>query len=106
MYGEGIIRAVKNSLNLPAADLPVYPFRKAPVLPPEVPLRAKAIKRWRDLKAKELELDPAVICNKTIINSIAIQNPVYLKDLLKIKEMKKWQQKTLGRDIVAILKNL
>ncbi|MBU4344114.1 MAG: HRDC domain-containing protein, partial [Proteobacteria bacterium] len=60
----------------------------------------------RDSKAKELELDPAIVCNKTIINSIAIQNPVHLKDLSKIKEMKKWQQKEFGRDIVAILKSL
>jgi len=105
MYGDAIVRAVNNSLMLPAANLPVYPRRKAPVLPHEVPLRAKAIKRWRDLKAKEIELDPAIICNKTTINSIAIQNPVYLKDLSKIKEMKKWQKKEFGRDIVSILKN-
>ena len=105
MYGDAIVRAVKNSLKFPAADLPVYPLRKAPVLPPEVSLRAKAIKRWRDLKAKELKLDPAIICNKTIINSIAIQNPASLRDLSKIKEMKKWQQKEFGRDIVSILKN-
>ena len=106
MYGDAIVRAVNNSLMLRAANMTVYPRRKAPVLPPEVPLRAKAIKRWRDSKAKELELDPAIVCNKTIINSIALQNPAHLKDLLKIKEMKKWQQKAFGRDIVAILKIL
>ena len=105
MYGDAIVKAVNNSLTLPTADLPVYPRRKAQFLPPEVPLRAKAVKRWRDSKAKELELDPAIVCNKTIINSIAIQNPVNLKDLSKIKEMKKWQQKEFGRDIVSILKN-
>jgi len=105
MYGNAIVRAVNNSLMLPAANQPVYPRRKAPVLPPEVSLRAKAIKCWRDLKAKELWLDPAIICNKSIINSIAIQNPAHLKDLLKIKEMKKWQQKEFGRDIVGVLKN-
>jgi len=105
MYGDAIVRVVKNSLMLPAANLPVYPRRKAQILPPEVPLRAKAIKCWRDSKAQELELDSAIVCNKSIINSIAIQNPVYLKDLLKIKEMKKWQKKEFGRDIVSILKN-
>jgi len=105
MYGDAIVRAVNNSLMLPAADLPVYPRRKAPVLPPEVPLRAKAIKRWRDSKAKEIGLEPSIVCNKSIINSIAIQNPAYLKDLSKIKEMKKWQKKEFGRDIVSILKN-
>ncbi|MBC2696301.1 MAG: ribonuclease D [Desulfobacteraceae bacterium] len=104
MYGDTIVRAVNNSLMLPAADQPVYPHRKkAPILPPEVPLRAKAIKRWRDSKAKELGLDPSIVCNKSIINSIAIQNPTYLIDLLKIKEMKKWQKKEFGRDIAAIL---
>jgi ribonuclease D len=106
MYGDAIVRVVNNSLMLPAADQPVYPRRKAPFLPPEVPLRAKAIKRWRNSKAKELGLDPSIVCNKSIINSIAIQNPTYLKDLLKIKEMKKWQKKEFGRDIVAILKKL
>jgi len=103
MYGDAIVKAVNNSLMLPAADLPVYPRRKAPVLPPEVPLRAKAVKRWRDSKAEEIGLDPAIICNNSIINSIAIHNPAYLKDLSRIKEMKKWQKKEFGRDIVAIL---
>jgi len=106
MYGDAIVRAVNNSLMLPAAELPVYPLRKAPVLPPEVPLRAKAVNRWRDSKAKELGLEPSIICKKSIINLIAIQNPTYLTDLLKIKEMKKWQKKEFGRDIVAILKGL
>ena len=106
MYGDAIVKAVNNSLMLPAAGRPVYPRRKAPVLPPEVPLRAKSIKLWRDSKAKELELDPPIVCNKSIINLIAIQNPTYLKDLLNIKEMKKWQKKEFGRDIVAILKSL
>ena len=106
MYGDAIVKAVNNSLMLPAAGRPVYPRRKAPVLPPEVPLRAKSIKLWRDSKAKELGLDPPIVCNKSIINLIAIQNPTYLKDLLNIKEMKKWQKKEFGRDIVAILKSL
>ncbi|MCD4764503.1 MAG: HRDC domain-containing protein, partial [Desulfobacterales bacterium] len=105
MYGDAIVRVVNNSMKLPAADQPVYPRRKAPVLPPEVPLRAKVVKRWRDSKAKELGLDPAIICNKSIINSIAIQNPTYLIDLSKIKEMKKWQKKEFGKDIVAVLKD-
>ncbi|MDL1982261.1 MAG: HRDC domain-containing protein, partial [Deltaproteobacteria bacterium] len=77
MYGDAIVKAVNNSLMLSATALPVYPLRKAPVLPPEVPLRAKAIKRWRDSRAKEIGLDPAIICNKTIITSIAIQNPAH-----------------------------
>ncbi|MDL1968863.1 MAG: HRDC domain-containing protein [Deltaproteobacteria bacterium] len=106
MYGDAIVRAVNYSLMLPAAELPVYPRRKALVLPPEVPLRAKAIKCWRDSKAKKIGLDPSIVCKKSIINSIAIQNPMYLMDLLKIKEMKKWQKKEFGRDIVAILKSL
>ncbi|MCG2757398.1 MAG: HRDC domain-containing protein, partial [Desulfobacteraceae bacterium] len=105
MYGDAIVKAANNSLTLPTADLPVYPRRKAQFLPPEVPLRAKAVKRWRDSKAKEIGLEPSIVCNRSIINSIAIQNPVHLKDLSKIKEMKKWQQKEFGRDIVAILKN-
>ncbi len=105
MYGDAIVRAVNSSLMLPAADLPVYQRRKALVLSPEVPLRAKAIKRWRDSKAKEIGLEPSIVCNKSIINSIAMQNPAYLKDLSKIKEMKKWQKNEFGRDIVSILKN-
>jgi len=106
MYGDALVSVANNALILPAADLPVYPRREAQVLPPEVPLRAKAIKRWRDSKAKEIGLEPAIICNKSIINSIAIHNPAYLKDFSKIKEMKKWQKKEFGRDIVAILKSL
>ena len=105
MYGDAMVKAVNNSLMLLETALPFYPRREAPALPPEVKLKAKAIKRWRDSKAKEIGLDPAIICNKRIINSIAIQNPAYFKDLSKIKEMKNWQKKEFGKDIVAILTN-
>ena len=105
MYGNALVKTVNNALALPATVLPVYPRVEVPFLPPEVPLRTKVIKRWRDSKARETGLDPAIICNKTIITSIAIQNPAYVKDLSKIKKMKKWQQKAFGKDIVGVLKN-
>ncbi len=103
MYGDIIVDRVREALQIPAEDLPVYPRKKGPVLSPKVPERVKAIKHWRDARAKKLEIDPALICNKSLISVIAIQNPRNTEEIETIKEMKNWQQEAFGKDIVTVL---
>ena len=72
----------------------------------EVPKRIKTLKSWRASKARALEINPGIICNNALITSIAIQNPVDRRTIGRIKEMKNWQKKEFGDDIVQVLKQV
>ncbi|OQY60090.1 MAG: hypothetical protein B6245_03225 [Desulfobacteraceae bacterium 4572_88] len=104
MYGDGLVECVRTALEIPEKDLPVYPRKKGPVLSPKVPARVNSLKRWRNMKAQELEMDPALICNKLLLTMIAIKNPRDTESLKAVREMKNWQQETFGEEIVDVLK--
>ncbi len=106
MHGKDLVEAVKRALKLPTDNLPVYPVNRAPAVSVSVPGRITAIKRWREKKAVELGLDPAVFCNKALMTAIAKQKPGEINDLKKIREMKKWQQNEFGKDIIEVLNKI
>ena len=103
MYGSDLVEAVAHALKLPENSLPVYPRMKAPVLSRRVPARVKTLKTWRDKKARHLDLDPALICNKAMIAAIAVQNPHDMSGFEAIENMKNWQKRTFGKEILAVL---
>jgi ribonuclease D len=106
MYGNDLIERVAWALNIPDNKLPVYPKKKPQTFPNEVPERINALKSWRASKVRALGIDPGIICNNVLITSIAIQNPLDISALGKIKEMKNWQKKEFGREIITLLRSL
>jgi ribonuclease D len=106
MYGREIVAAIERAMKIPSKDLPVYPRKKTPRIPLTVAGRVKALRQWRDQQVKRLAIDPALICTKAIMSLIAQQRPLTLSDLSAIKEMKNWQRKEFGRDILAVLKQV
>jgi len=106
MYGNALVNIIKKALKVPERDLPVYPRKKAPVLQPAIHKRMKALRNWRDAWAAKLEIDPAVLFNKALLTAIAIKNPVHKKDLKAKQEMKNWQKKEFGQEIIAILRKV
>ena len=106
MYGNDLIEVVAGALKIPENKLPVYPNKKAHRLPYEVPARIKALKSWRASKVRALKIDPGMICNNALITSIAIQNPVDIRAVGRIKEMKNWQKKEFGQEIISLLRRL
>ncbi len=104
MYGEGIVETVRAALEIPEAELPVYPRKKSPPVPPKLPGRVKALKRWRDAKAEALNMDPALVCSKSQISAIAARNPRSVRGLDAVEEMRNWQREAFGREIVSAIK--
>ncbi len=103
MYGDCLIETINRALKIPEEKLPVYPRKKAPRLNPEVPKRLKALKTWRNARAKALDIDPAVLFNRALLGTIAVENPRDLKALGKIAEIKNWQKKEFGKEIISVL---
>lgn len=104
MYGQTIVNLVKEALKLPQSELPVYPRKKAPSLSPRTPERVKSLKQWRDRRADELKIDPALICTKSQMTTLARLNPAHVDELQAVEEMKTWQRKTFGHEIISTLR--
>jgi ribonuclease D len=104
MYGEALLKALHAGMQWPARSLPVYPRRRAPQVSPAVARRVLALRKWRDRRAAELHMEPALLCTKALIGSLALHHPRGKKDLAQIREMKNWQRRELGPEILEILK--
>jgi ribonuclease D len=101
-----VTKAVRAAMQMSPEELPVYPRRKSPRVPLVVAGRVKALKKWRDKQAEKLAIDPALILTKALINAIAVQKPLQLADLSNITELKNWQRKEFGQDIVQVMKRI
>lgn len=106
MYGTELLDTIRAGLRIPEKNLPVYPCKKSPPVSDKVPFRIKALKKWRDGCAASLELDPGLICNKSLMTAIAVQQPLDMKALDAIAEMKNWQRKELGPGIIEVMKKI
>jgi ribonuclease D len=103
MYGLEMLKAIQGAMKLSTEELPVYPRKKAPRVSIAVAGRVKALRNWRDKQKQKLAIDPSLICNKALMSTIAVRRPLKLSQLAAIKEMKNWQKKEFGQDIVKVL---
>jgi ribonuclease D len=103
MYGKALIETIGQALKLPEERLPIYPRNKAPVPNPAVPKKLKALKSWRDAKARALEIEPTMLFTKALLCTIADENPRDIHSLGKITEIKKWQKNEFGAEIISVL---
>ena len=106
MYGPGVIAAIQDAMQIEQENLPVYPRKKSPRVPLVVAGRVKALRSWRDEQVDRLAIDPALICTKALMSTIAQQKPRKVSDLSAITEMKNWQKKEFGQDIVQVMRQV
>lgn len=99
-YGRQLLREIDRAMAIPDENLPVYPRELRPDLPSAVRKRIKAIKNWRELRAKELEMEPGILMNNALITVLALKNTRSLKEMEEIQGLKKWQHAHFGREIL------
>ncbi len=104
MYGTDIVSAVKKGFDVSPDRLPVYPRRKAPKLPPQVPHRLKVLKAWRDRRAVDLELELPMVMTKAQLTAVATECPRSIEAVEALPDLKNWQKKEFSKEIVAVLK--
>ena len=103
MYGRHLIADIKQAIKIPQKDLPVYPRRKAPRVPASAAERVKSLRKWRDRQASKLAMEPSLILTKSLISALAVQRPSKKSELSRIKDIKKWQIREFGNDILETL---
>jgi ribonuclease D len=104
MYADRILRTIREAMELPKDALPVYPRKRAPRMPRQVPRRVELLKQWRSRRAADLGMDPGLACNKALITALAVANPSTSEELARVDRIKQWQCREFGREIVEVLK--
>ncbi len=102
-YAKGALRAIKEGLALPENRLPTYPRTPRPPRNFKKQDRLKRLKKWRDTKARELQLEAGLICNNVLLSALAEAHPKAMDGLESIAGMRAWQKKALGREIIQTL---
>jgi ribonuclease D len=102
-YADGALEAIQKGFEVPEERLPSYPKARRHPQVPEKQARLKRLKRWRGLKAKELEIQAGLICNNVLLDVLAQDSPRSVHGLKAIPGMKVWQRKTFGPEIIKVL---
>ncbi|MCX5916646.1 MAG: HRDC domain-containing protein [Deltaproteobacteria bacterium] len=100
-YGTRLLQEIHRAMSIPDKDLPVYPRKTRPDLSSSVRQRVKALKTWRDMRAKSLGMEPGILLNNALIQDLALKNPRSIKEMEEIPGLKKWRQNQFGREILA-----
>ena len=104
--GEGLIQAVRRGLDLSDDDLPRFPRIRTVPAQGAVVQRVKSLKQWREIRAAELQLEPGLLLNNVLIDQVARLNPVQGEELDRIPELRLWQKRTFGEEIVKAIQPL
>ncbi len=102
-YGKKIMPAVQAALDLPEAELPVYPRGERRAKDPQIEKRVIRLKEWRKQISAELEIDSGVLINNALLEELARKHPTVEQDLAEIDLLKNWQRKVLGGGILQVL---
>jgi ribonuclease D len=99
-HGTHLLREIHRAMAIPPEDLPVYPREARTDLPSAARKRVKALKTWRDLRAKSLGIEPGILLNNALIHDLAVKNPHSVEELEEIPGLKRWRQHHFGREIL------
>jgi ribonuclease D len=106
MLGRSILKKTDESIALPKNELPAFPRNTGQRIGAKVSKKVKALKKWREQRAKEMGIDPSLVCTNDQIHSLALAHPKRPKDLEDIDTIRAWQRRLLGSEICYILKGI
>jgi ribonuclease D len=101
-FGIHLLRGIHRAMALPEKNLPVYPRQARPDWPKAVRDGIKALKNWREHRAKELNIEPGILMNNILINALALKNPQSIEAMEEIPGLKRWFIDHFGHEILAL----
>lgn len=106
MYGDDLIRIVREAMTIPDQMLPRYPRTRMEPPAPGLPQRIKKLKTWRDTVAESIPIDPPLLMKNAVVSLVAVKMPRTRDELLSIPEMKSWQISLIGSDLIKYLNTI
>ncbi len=102
-HGREILAAVSKGTALAESELPRFPERRRDKRDRGAEDRLQRLKLWREKTAKKLGIDPGVLANNTLLETLADLAPTDEAALETIAGMKMWQRREFGTELLALL---
>ena len=99
----GVLDAIKRGVAVAEADLPRFPKSPRWARDPDFDDRVNRLRQVRDGKARELDLEPGVLCPRERLEAIARRQATSLDALSEIPDLRRWQIDVLGSDLVRAM---
>jgi ribonuclease D len=99
--GQEILAAVQRGLDVPERDLPRVERPSRRPLDAAYEARLERLKVARNQLATRFQLAPGVLCPNGTLEAIARLNPTTLEQLGAIPELRRWQIRELGRELLS-----
>jgi ribonuclease D len=103
--GDDILTAVAKGRDVEHAPIPKNPGNGRRRIDRKTERRVTDLKTWRTKRAKDLSLDPGVLCPNAALEAIAWRNPNRGADLEDMPELKGWFVREFGDEVAASLGN-
>jgi len=96
-YGPQLVESVKKGFEVSPADLPVLRRQSRPAHDRTYDRRLDALKILRNRRAKEIAMEPGMLCPNGTLQAVARAAPTAEKHLSAIVELREWQADVLGK---------
>jgi len=100
-HGSALIATIERALSLPERNLPRRERSPRIARDPDLDARVERLKLARNAAARELQLDPGVLCAKATLAAIARERPRSREALARIDGVRNWQVEVLGDALLA-----
>lgn len=105
-HGPALLRGVVQGREMMEQNLPNVPKPQRREKDPQKERRLKILKNWRQNTSIAYGLQPGVLINNSVLESIAQKNPNSLSGLEGIPGIRNWQISELGHHILEVLKSV
>jgi len=99
----GVLDAIKRGVAVAEGDLPRFPKSPRWARDPDFDDRVNRLRQVRDAKARELDLEPGVLCPRERLEAIARRQATSLEALAEVPDLRRWQIDVLGSDLVRAM---
>ncbi len=106
ILGRSFLERIAEGLAVEENQLPAFPRKTRQHIGVRASRRIKALKHWRDARAREMNLDPSLICTTAQIQSIALAYPRREEELEAIDTLRTWQKNLFGSWICNLMKGM
>jgi len=97
--GEDLLKGVEKGIAEPHGPIPKTQGPTRRRMDRRTERRLASLKSWRAPRAKELGLDPGVLCPNAALETIAIANPKTAEDIIALPELKRWLAQNFGEEL-------
>ena len=102
-YGRSLLAAIERGRARPEQELPSWPRPARQERDPAVDARLTALKEWRRGKAAAFGIDPGVLINNALLETLARDLPARSAAPADLPGLKNWQRQVLGSELLAVL---